>query len=216
MKKVLANKDAIRKSAQQFAVTKTYWAIVGSGPNKVSADEIRIKLSELCYKSISSDVVEDKKHIDLSSEPLIFVCAAGNRDDVVSDIVKDTAIFKAHEAVPIVVTTEGEHRFDPYADSVIWVPEINERFAPILNTLAGHLWGYYAALAINEESQYLFDFREEIREHIESSVDKGLDVYEIVLDKIFREKAASFTGFSRNVSRRIAMQPPWPFVPLRT
>jgi glucosamine--fructose-6-phosphate aminotransferase (isomerizing) len=192
MNKILANRDAIRKSAQQFAVTKTYWAIVGSGPNKVSADEIRIKLSELCYKSISSDVVEDKKHIDLSSEPLIFVCAAGNRDEVVSDIVKDTAIFKAHEAVPIVVTTEGEHRFDPYADSVIWVPEVNERFAPILNTLAGHLWGYYAALAINEESQYLFDYREEIREHIESSVDKGLDVYEIVLDKIFREKAARF------------------------
>jgi glucosamine--fructose-6-phosphate aminotransferase (isomerizing) len=192
MTKILTNRDAIRKSAQKYAVTKTYWAIVGSGPNKVSADEIRIKLSELCYKSISSDVVEDKKHIDLSSEPLIFVCAAGNREDVVSDIVKDTAIFKAHEAVPVVVATEGEHRFDPYADSVIWVPEVNERFAPILNTLAGHLWGYYAALAINEESQYLFDFREEIREYIESSVDKGLDVYEIVLDETFREKAARF------------------------
>jgi glucosamine--fructose-6-phosphate aminotransferase (isomerizing) len=192
MKKILASQDAIRESAERFAVTKTYWAIVGSGPNKVSADEIRIKLSELCYKSISSDVVEDKKHIDLSSEPLIFVCAAGNRDDVVSDIVKDTAIFRAHEAVPIVVATEGEHRFDPYAESVIHVPEVKENFAPILNTLAGHLWGYYAALAINVESQYLYNFREEIREHIDNSANKGLDVYEIVLEKTFREKAAHF------------------------
>ena len=192
MKKVLERQQAIRESAEEFAVTKTYWAIVGSGPNKISADEIRIKLSELCYKSISSDVVEDKKHIDLSSEPLIFICAAGNRDDVISDVVKDTAIFKAHEAVPIVVATEGEHRFDPYAASVIWVPEVKERFAPILNTLAGHLWGYYAALAINEESRYLFNFREEIQAHINASVDNGLDVYEIVLDKAFREKTTEF------------------------
>jgi glucosamine--fructose-6-phosphate aminotransferase (isomerizing) len=185
MERVLERQEQIRQSAERLAVTKTYWAIVGSGPNKISADEIRIKLSELCYKSISSDVVEDKKHIDLSSEPLIFVCAAGSRDDVVSDIVKDTAIFKAHEAVPIVVATEGEHRFDPYADAVIHVPEVKERLAPILNTLAGHLWGYYAALAINQESRYLFDFRQEIHEHVNTSADRGLDVYQIVLDKDF-------------------------------
>ncbi|MDY6836766.1 MAG: SIS domain-containing protein [Thermodesulfobacteriota bacterium] len=194
MRKVLERHTDIGESAERFAVTKTYWAIVGSGPNKVSADEIRIKLSELCYKTISSDVVEDKKHIDLSSEPLIFVCAAGNREDVVSDIVKDTAIFKAHQAVPIVVATEGEHRFDPYADAVISVPDTESRFAPIINTLAGHLWGYYAALAINKESRYLVHFREEIREHIQASTGKGLDVYEIVLDEGFREKAAEFYG----------------------
>jgi glucosamine--fructose-6-phosphate aminotransferase (isomerizing) len=194
MRKVLERHREIGESAERYAVTKTYWAIVGSGPNKVSADEIRIKLSELCYKTISSDVVEDKKHIDLSSEPLIFVCAAGSRDDVVSDIVKDTAIFKAHQAVPIVVATEGEHRFSPYADAVIFVPETERRFAPIINTLAGHLWGYYAALAINKESRYLLDFREEIREHIRAATLKGQDVYEIVLDEGFREKAARFYG----------------------
>ena len=45
--------------------------------NRIAAHELRIKLSELCYKSIACDVTEDKKHIDLSSEPLILVCAAG-------------------------------------------------------------------------------------------------------------------------------------------
>ena len=192
MKKVLAKHKEIGRSAKRLAVTKRYWAIVGSGPNKVSADEIRIKLSELCYKTVSSDVVEDKKHIDLSAEPLILVCAAGNREDVVSDIVKDTAIFKAHEALPVVIATEGENRFDPYADVVIRVPEVKERFAPIINTLAGHIWGYYAALAINEESRFLFNCREEINEHIAVSMDRGMDVYEIVLDEGFREKVARF------------------------
>ena len=48
-----------------------------TAPNRIAADEVRIKLSELCYKSIACDATEDKKHIDLSSEPLILVCAAG-------------------------------------------------------------------------------------------------------------------------------------------
>ena len=68
---------AIAEAARRFAPSKRYWAIVGNGPNVVAAEEVRIKLSELCYKSIACDVTEDKKHIDLSSEPLILVCAAG-------------------------------------------------------------------------------------------------------------------------------------------
>ena len=57
---ILDKKDEVRKVAEDFAVTKKYWAVVGSGPNKVAADEIRIKLSELCYKSIATDTTEDK------------------------------------------------------------------------------------------------------------------------------------------------------------
>ena len=112
----------IKQSAERLALKKTYWAAVGSGPNKAAADEIRIKLSELCYKTISTDYIEDKKHIDLSSEPLIFVCAAGTNGAVIGDIIKDTAIFKAHKAVPIVVANAGETRFGPYAEDVFHVP----------------------------------------------------------------------------------------------
>ncbi len=192
MRKILAGRAAIRESAMKLAVTKTYWAAVGSGPNKASADEIRIKLSELCYKTISSDFVEDKKHIDLSSEPLIIVCAAGTRHTVIGDIIKDTAIFKAHKATPIVIADEGDHRFDPYADVVFHVPHVSEHLAPILNTLVGHIWGYYAALAINEGSRFLFGFRDEIKNSLDEYSAQGLDVYEIILEKPFREKMAEF------------------------
>jgi glucosamine--fructose-6-phosphate aminotransferase (isomerizing) len=145
MRKVLALSPAIAASARRLACRRTYWAAVGSGPNKASADEIRIKLSELCYKTISSDYVEDKKHIDLSSEPLIIVCAAGSRGTVIGDIVKDTAIFNAHKAIPVVIADEGEDRFDEYAADVFQVPATASHLAPILNTLVGHIWGYYAA-----------------------------------------------------------------------
>jgi hypothetical protein len=67
--------------------------------------EIRIKLSELCYKSIACDATEDKKHIDLSSEPMILVCAAGLTGSTADDVAKEVAIYKAHKAVPIVIAT---------------------------------------------------------------------------------------------------------------
>ncbi len=206
MRKILSTMDAIKDSATKLAVTKTHWAAVGSGPNKASADEIRIKLSELCYKTISSDFVEDKKHIDLSSEPLILVCAAGTRSTVIGDIIKDTAIFKAHKATPIVIADHGENRFAPYADTVFHVPRVSEHLAPILNTLVGHIWGYYAALSINEGSRFLYGFRDEIKNTIAEYTAQGLDVYEIILEKPFREKIAEF--YNRFRKKRTANQFP--------
>ena len=151
MRRVLEQKEKIRQSVRDCAGQKKYWAVVGSGPNKAAADEIRIKLSELCYKTISSDVVENKKHIDLSAEPLIIVCAAGAPETVTGDIVKDVAIFKAHKAGVVVFADEDETRFDPIADAVIAIPRAPMPLPVILNTVAGHLWGYYAACSIDED-----------------------------------------------------------------
>ncbi len=192
MQAVLALGDQIQASAKRLAPTRTYWAAVGSGPNKAAADEIRIKLSELCYKTISSDYVEDKKHIDLSSEPLIIVCAAGTPATVIGDIIKDTAIFKAHKATPVVIVDEGDDRFAAYAEDVFYVPAVSAHLAPIINTLAGHLWGYHAALAINSGSHFLHQFRQEIQATVDQLAHDGLDVYEVVLEKSFRERVAHF------------------------
>jgi glucosamine--fructose-6-phosphate aminotransferase (isomerizing) len=192
MRKILSMKEEIGRSAKRLSVQKNYWATVGSGSNKTSADEIRIKLSELCYKTISSDFVEDKKHIDLSSEPLILICAAGTRESVLGDIIKDTAIFHAHKAAPVVITNEGENRFDPYSNDVFKVPRTGEHLAPILNTLVGHIWGYYAALAINEGSEFMYTARNEIKELLDEFTSMGRDIYEVILEKRFRESIAKF------------------------
>ena len=192
MTAVLGMREEIKACASDLAVTKNYWATVGSGFNKTSADEIRIKLSELCYKTISSDFVEDKKHIDLSSEPLIIVCAAGTRESVLGDIIKDTAIFHAHKACPIVITTEGEDRFDIYAKAVFKIPKIQEHFSPILNTLVGHIWGYYAALAINSNSKFLYDAKMKFQRIIDDFKGIGHDDYEVLLENKFRESVAGF------------------------
>ncbi len=159
MQRVLDDESAIEEAAARLGPTRQHWAVVGSGPNRVAAHEVRIKLSELCYKSIALDTVEDKKHIDLSSEPLIIVMAAGNPEPVLNDVVKDVAIFKAHKALPIVVAGESETRFDPYASAVLKVPDAPPLTSMILCALVGHLLGYHAARAIDDNARFIAGVR---------------------------------------------------------
>jgi glucosamine--fructose-6-phosphate aminotransferase (isomerizing) len=67
MEQVLARRTPIGEVAHRLAPARRYWAVVGNGSNRIAAHEVRIKLSELCYKSIACDGTEDKKHIDLSA-----------------------------------------------------------------------------------------------------------------------------------------------------
>jgi glucosamine--fructose-6-phosphate aminotransferase (isomerizing) len=168
MESVIAKRGEIGVIARTYAPARRYWAVVGNGPNTVAAHEVRIKLSELCYKSISCDVTEDKKHIDLSCEPLILVCAAGLSDGTATDVAKEVAIFRAHKALPIVIATEGETRFDAAA-AVVTVPAEDPALAFILSAMVGHLFGYEAALAIDELAHPL----RQLREVIELIVGRG-------------------------------------------
>lgn len=161
LRKVIASRDEIADVARRFAPSKRYWAIVGNGPNVVAAEEIRIKLSELCYKSIACDITEDKKHIDLSSEPLILVCAAGLVGGTADDVAKEVAIYKAHKATPIVIATESDERF-AVAPAVISVPAVDSALAFVLSAMVGHLFGYEAALAIDGSARPLREARETI------------------------------------------------------
>ena len=183
MKGVILGREDIRKTAWDVVRKKLYWAVVGSGINKVASDEIRIKLSELCYKTISSDIIEDKKHIDLSCEPLILVCAAGSPEIVLDDIAKDVAIFKAHAASVVVITDEGEHRFDGVSDAVIHVPRAEFPLSVIFNTLAGHIWGYYAACSLDALAMHMKGFQSSLAEVAKDHTKKEYTVYESIEDK---------------------------------
>ena len=191
MEQIFSRRDQISASVKK-ASAKKYWAIVGSGPNKAAADEIRIKLSELCYKTISSDIVENKKHIDLSAEPLILVCAAGNPAPVLEDIVKDAAIFKAHKAAVIVFANEGDDRFDKIADAVIPIPVAPMPMPVILNTMAGHLWGYYAACAIDEEALIFREFRNNLNLSMAQHVKRNYSLYDRIADVQLRRVINEF------------------------
>jgi len=156
---VLGRKDQIRRCAEEYGSSSRNWAVVGNGPNKIAADEIRIKLSELCYKSIPCDFTEDKKHIDLSTEPLTIVVANDLPEQIVQDTAKEVAIFKAHSGKPLVLCARGEKRFDGHAAELIELPAVGAGLGFVLATVAGHLWGFYAAKAIDARADELRDVR---------------------------------------------------------
>jgi len=157
MEAVLALREDIALAAARLAPSRRHWAVVGNGLNRIAAQELRIKISELCYKSISCDATEDKKHIDLSSEPLILVCAAGLEGPTADDVAKEIAIFRAHKAAPIVIATEGTSY--PAALHTVSVPPAHPRLAFLLATMAGHLFGYEAALSIDAQARPLREAR---------------------------------------------------------
>jgi glucosamine--fructose-6-phosphate aminotransferase (isomerizing) len=158
MAEVIDRRPVIAEAAHRLAPAKRYWAVVGNGVNRIAAAEVRIKLSELCYKSIAADSTEDKKHIDLSSEPLIIVCAAGLEGSTADDVAKEVAIYRAHKASPVVIATDGQARFAS-ALHVLPVPPTHPALAFVLSAMAGHLFGYEAALAIDALARPLREAR---------------------------------------------------------
>jgi len=147
MERTLTRRPAIAEAAREYAPRLRDWSVVGNGLDRIAAEEIRIKLSELCYKAIACDATEDKKHIDLSSEPLILVCATGVQGSTAADTRKEIDVYRAHRATPIVIASEGAAF--PSAAATIEVPEVAPELSFVLATVVGHLFGYHAALAID-------------------------------------------------------------------
>jgi glucosamine--fructose-6-phosphate aminotransferase (isomerizing) len=182
MEQVLAKRSEIAEVAQRHVPYRRDWAVVGNSANRIAAEELRIKLSELCYKSISSDVTEDKKHIDLSAEPLILICAAGLQGSNAEDVAKEVVYFRAHKAAPIVICGEGEGSYDAALD-VIRVPALHPHVAFVLSAMAGHVFGYEAALVIDGLATPLREARSVIEAATEISEGNGHDSLRL-LDRV--------------------------------
>ena len=188
---VLAARPRIAEAAWAHAPARRHWAVVGNGPNRLAASELRIKLSELAYKSIACDATEDKKHIDLSSEPLILVCAAGLAPAAAADVGKELAIYRAHKAAPVVIASRGSASAYQAALAIIEVPPVHPQLAFVLSAMAGHLFGYEAALAIDAQARGL----REIRAAVESVVADGEVPPEHLLIRLAPRMAAGARAF---------------------
>jgi len=194
MEETIRRRATIAAAAHQLAPSERYWAIVGNGANRIAAEELRIKLSELCYRSIACDATEDKKHIDLSCEPLILVCAAGLEGSTADDVAKEVAIYRAHKATPIVIASDGQARFAA-ALQVISVPVTHPQLGFVLTTVAGHLFGYEAALAIDAQARPLREARAAIEDAVgESAATDGAELLRTLRPALTQAATRYFDG----------------------
>jgi glucosamine--fructose-6-phosphate aminotransferase (isomerizing) len=143
-----ADRSAYRDGAA-LLVGRRYWSIAGSGLNHVAALETRIKLSELCYRAVAVDYTEDKKHIDLSAESAIILCATGLRGAVAEDAAKEVAIWASHRNPTVVIAEEGHDAYTA-AEAVVRVPVSHPQLAWLVGVVAGHVLSYETARRIDE------------------------------------------------------------------
>ncbi len=186
MEHVLAERATVARIAARLAPSRRYWAVVGSGPDRVAAAELRIKLSELCYKAIAADVIEDKKHIDLSSEPLILVCAASLSGPIAADVAKEIAIYRAHKAAPVVIAARSQAERFGAALEVIAVDDVDADLGFVLSAMVGHLFGYEAALAIDAQALPLRQARAAIEAVTGSELTHGSGIFEALASEVGR------------------------------
>ena len=112
---------------------------LGSGINYLAAKKQALNLSKKYNRSIAYDVIENHKHIDISSEALLLVFASnidrrGFQKDVFSEIEK----FDSHNNKLIIFTNIGNNLFDELNKKektknfkkVIKFPQNNELFSP--------------------------------------------------------------------------------------
>ena len=197
MAEVLESRSKIADIAQRLAPARRHWATVGNGRNRLAAEELRIKLSELCYRSVACDATEDKKHIDLSAEPLILVCAAGLDRSTARDVAKEVAIYAAHRAAPVVFTDDPELA-RAAGDSVL-LPAVGPDMAFVLVTVAGHLFGYEAALAIDAGAEPLRRTRGAIEAALDAAPDGAVADAEHLLASLSGEITAGAEQFGRQL-----------------
>jgi glutamine---fructose-6-phosphate transaminase (isomerizing) len=96
------------------------------------------------------------------------VCAAGLQGSNADDVAKEIAIYRAHRAAPIVIATEGERRFGAALETIP-VPEVHPDVAFVLSAMAGHLFGYEAALAIDTSARPLREARAAVQAVVSSA-----------------------------------------------
>ena len=166
---------------RRLAPPRRYWAVVGNGPNRIAAAEVRIKLSELCYKSIACDATEDKKHIDLSSR----AADPGVRGRPAAVRPPTTWPRRSPSTGP---TRRRRWSSPPRARSASAAavqardrcPPTHPALAFVLSAMVGHLFGYEAALAIDAQARPL----REARAAIEAAVRRRVAGRRDLLDQL--------------------------------
>ena len=112
---------------------------LGSGINYLIAKKYAQIFGKKYNRSIAFDVIENHKHIDISSEALIVIFASNiDRKGFQRDVFSELEKFIAHDNEPIIFTNIGNNIFDSLIDSkdiqinkkIIKLPLVPEIYSP--------------------------------------------------------------------------------------
>ena len=147
VKEILADTSIIQKIALQFKDAKDF-LYLGRGYNFPIALEGALKLKEITYIHAEGYPAAEMKHgpIALVDEnlPVVFVAT---KDLYYDKVVSNVQEIKARKGQIIAVASVGDTVLPTMTNHIMYVPEIDEVFAPLLSVLPMQLLSYYVGVA---------------------------------------------------------------------
>ena len=147
VKEILKDTTNIQQIAIKYKDAQDF-LYLGRGYNFPVALEGALKLKEISYIHAEGYPAAEMKHgpIALVTEelPVVFVAT---KDAFYEKIVSNVQEIKARRGKVICVATEGDTIIPGMADDVMFVPDADEIFGPLLSTIPMQLLSYYIGIA---------------------------------------------------------------------
>ena len=112
---------------------------LGSGVNYLVAKKYAFEISKITKRSIAYDVIENHKHIDISSEALLLIFTSNiNRKGFQIDVVSEVEKFLSHDNNVILFTNLENNLYDKFLTNkkglpkIIKLPFIDELYSPVV------------------------------------------------------------------------------------
>ena len=144
--KILKDTKILQKITNQH-YNKNCFLYLGRNLNFPNALEGALKLKEISYVHAEGYGAGEMKHgpIALIDKSMPVVCIVNN-SSVYDKMVSNIQEIKARGGIVINIATEGDKHIKDHSDYVIYIPDIDELFAPILTVLPLQLLAYYIAV----------------------------------------------------------------------
>ncbi len=145
VQQVLDNEDKINEYANYLSKYENVF-FIGRGMNFPVALEGALKLKEISYIHAEGYAAGELKHGPFAllgaNTPVIAIVAQDSTHDTMLTNIKEV---KARGSPLMALAEEGDEVIGELADSVITVPQVDNIFSPVVNTVALQLLAYYTA-----------------------------------------------------------------------
>lgn len=144
--RILKNVKVIQKISRHH-YDKYCFLYLGRNLNFPNALEGALKLKEISYVHAEGYGAGEMKHgpIALIDKTMPVVCIATS-SSVYDKMVSNIQEIKARGGIVISIATNGDKHIKDHSDYVVYIPEIDEFFSPILTVLPLQLLAYYIAV----------------------------------------------------------------------
>jgi glucosamine--fructose-6-phosphate aminotransferase (isomerizing) len=143
---ILNKKELIQRFAsQQFNKNKVFF--IGRQFDYAVSLECALKLKEISYTHSEAFAAGELKHGPIALvDTNTLVVAIATQQELFDKIVSNIREVTSRGASSLVITWEGETRFNAVADEVFTIPKTEDSLSPLLSVIPAQLFAYYCAV----------------------------------------------------------------------